>query len=122
MQRDEQFAVARLVDEFCRTGELREHVPTEVDIVHRVARIYREEKQWNQQREQRLASRQTVVTAEPQDRSSDEVGPEPAVIPFVARAGSPASPSRGSLSATAALIRVPAIGPKTAARFTRDRH
>ncbi|GAA5506313.1 zinc dependent phospholipase C family protein [Novipirellula caenicola] len=50
-----------LVEEYQRTGQLRRHLPAEVDIVHRVVKIYHDELRWKQERQRRLESRQTVT-------------------------------------------------------------
>jgi predicted flap endonuclease-1-like 5' DNA nuclease len=115
--REEQLAVAELVDEFCRTGVLQEHLPREVDIVHRVVQVYAEEKRWNHQREQRLASQRTVVHVEPAERSSADGDELPATIPFAPRQTIPQSRSPGSLAHAVALTEAPSIGPRTAARL-----
>ncbi len=129
--RNEQRAVTKLIDEFQQTGTLRDHVPAEVDVVHRVVRIREQELRWQQSRKQRLASTRTVVHAEPipaepihtepvvaspaiaASPTSDEM---PATIPFVPRAASAAQ--RGTLMPADELVDAPSIGPKTAARFT----
>jgi hypothetical protein len=116
--KEEQLAVSQLVDEFRRTGTLKQHLPAEVDIVHRVVDIYQNEKRWKQQRQQRLASKATVIKVEtskgmPQE-SMTTVGDErPATIPFA-----PRDAGRGSLAITDPLLDAPSIGAKTAARFT----
>ena len=116
----EQLAVSKLVDEFQRTGTLKQHLPVEVDIVHRVVNVYAHEKRWKQQREERLASKATVIEIEsakqPAKQSAATVEVEdklPATIPFV-----PRDANRGSLAVDDALVNAPSIGPKTAARFT----
>ena len=63
-RRAEVFAVAELIDEFRRTGDLAEHLPAEVDIAHRVVQVRRDEQRWNAQRERRLASLETVLRVE----------------------------------------------------------
>lgn len=47
--RREQREVVSMIDEYASRGKLIRRVPAEVDIVHRVAAIYRKEKQWQYQ-------------------------------------------------------------------------
>jgi len=63
--------LTKLIDEFVRTGTVQEHLPPDVDIVHRVVRIHEDEQRWKQERRRRLASAQTVVDAQ-----------SPSTIPF----------------------------------------
>ncbi len=73
--RRQRLAVQAMIDEFRRTGTLTDHLPAEVDIVHRVTQIYQDEKRWRQQRAARLASQQTVIQAKsttPQPKSTDD--------------------------------------------------
>ncbi len=114
----EQLAVSQLVDEFQSTGTLKQHLPVEVDIVHRVVDIYQDEKRWKQQRQERLASKETVIRIETVKEIAQEsamtAGDElPATLPFV-----PRDARRGSLAAADPLLDAPSIGSKTAARFT----
>ncbi len=41
-----QIAVEAIYDEYAANGRLRNHLPTEVDVVQRVVRIYQQEKAW----------------------------------------------------------------------------
>ena len=68
----EQRDVELLVQEFTETGTLQTHLPVEVDIVHRVIKIYHEEQRWNEERERRLASRATVIQVDSVDVSQEE--------------------------------------------------
>ena len=115
----ERLAVESLVDEYQRTGTLTSRLPAEVDIVHRVTNVYHNEKKWQYQRAQRLASKDTVVgvTANAEEVVSAEE--QPVILPFQPR-NEPASTSRLAqvrLSRTDPLVDAPSIGPKTAARF-----
>ncbi|MEM1067466.1 MAG: hypothetical protein AAGI63_01125 [Planctomycetota bacterium] len=62
--------LAELLDEWRMTGDIREHLPTEVDIVHRVVRVRRDEKRWKLERERRLASKDTAVKMQPRRRAA----------------------------------------------------
>ncbi len=77
--RAERTEVAALLEEFQRTGKIQEHLPAEVDITHRVVKVYQDEQRWTRQRNERLESRQTIVAVE----STPE--PIPVTIPFVPR-------------------------------------
>lgn len=91
-----QRAVQALMEEFMDTGELRHNLPAEVDIVHRVVQVHTDEKRWKQQREQRLASKHTVVDANISSPHFDDDS-QPATVPFVPRRrGSKSSPLRRS--------------------------
>ncbi len=46
-----------IIDEFKRTGTLSEHLPPEVDITHRVVKIFHDERRWKQERIERLRSK-----------------------------------------------------------------
>ena len=121
--RAEQLAVEELLDEFRQTGELKEHLPAEVDIVHRVVCVHQDEQRWQRERQARLASQETVVKVESGTRRRNEIeDPAPAVIPFVAQTdrsqvAPPQRLKRGSLAHQDALIAAPSIGANTAARF-----
>ena len=54
--RRERQAVEALYEEFMKLGRLREHLPAEADIVRRVIEIYRQDLQWKQLRQARLAN------------------------------------------------------------------
>lgn len=79
----EQMAVARLFDEFRETGRLKDNLPAEVDIVHRVVGVYQNERRWKQEREQRVAAKLAVLNA---PTAGDD---SPATIPFVPRGSEP---------------------------------
>ena len=115
-KRNEREAVELLVDEFTQTGELHDHLPAEVDIVHRVVRVHRNERKWELERQKRLASTATVVKVE--DVSETE---SPVILPFVPREQLPAEPVShrfaGSLSLSDELIQAPSIGTKTSERL-----
>lgn len=66
-QRRDRWEVHQLIKEFFQTGTLRQYLPAEVDIVHRVIRVHEDEKRWNAQRQRRLASTATVVDVENTD-------------------------------------------------------
>lgn len=83
--REEQQAVSRLVDEVLRTGELREHIPAEVDIVHRVTHIYRAEQRWKQERALRSAASATVVQIQRSDEQDPALDDGPRLVPFPSR-------------------------------------
>ncbi|MGI9474223.1 MAG: DUF4332 domain-containing protein [Rubripirellula sp.] len=121
--REEQHQIAELLDEYATTGALHQHVPAEVDIVHRVVRVYHGEREWIQQRESkdRATPKGNVLNDSP--AVPDEA---PATIPFAPRAktdGITVQPTRrafsntGTLAAADPLVDAPSIGPKTAKRF-----
>lgn len=51
--RQQQQQVHQLVEEYRSTGDVCQYLPAEVDVVHRVVKIHREEECWNQLYEQR---------------------------------------------------------------------
>ncbi|MCG8649130.1 MAG: DUF4332 domain-containing protein, partial [Pirellulales bacterium] len=102
--------VRLLIDEFRRTGTLKECLPAEVDVTHRVVEVYHDELRWKQQRRERLESTLTVVEVETaaaaaKGKNADAVGK--------LRSGL----GRGELSDQDLLVQAPSIGPKTSARF-----
>lgn len=128
----EQEAISDLVSEFIRTGTLKEHLPAEVDIVHRVVAVHKQEKVWQTlHRQRQLASKETVVAVEngmstadlstqpdqtsqlDQTSPPDQLDSMPATIPFVPRS----TRAMFRLTGEQQLIDAPSIGPKTAARF-----
>ena len=112
----ERKAVEALIQEFDETGALKKNLPAEVDIVHRVVRVYADEKVWKKRREQ-LKSDQTEITVLPfpvggtaskraqsqRDLSHARLAQE--AVPF-------------RLTLDAPLVDAPSIGPRTADRFT----
>ncbi|TWU58447.1 hypothetical protein Poly51_12250 [Rubripirellula tenax] len=133
----EQDAIASLVSEFQRTGMLVKNLPADVDIVHRVNKVYQDEKT---SRENRLSKRAAALAAEPVSRPATasaaitkpatvlahprsvdrNLKDRPATIPFkprrvVAKVLGPVRPCR--LSRQHTLVDAPSIGPKTAERF-----
>ena len=91
--KQEQRAVSKLVDEFRRTGALRVNVPAEVDIVHRVVAVHQDERRWNQERKERLASKLDGAKVEAPAEPSIVPDESPATLPFVSR-----DTRRGNLS------------------------
>jgi len=78
----ERRAVEALIDEFQRTGEVKQNLSNEVDIVHRVIKVYEDEKIWKKRREQ-LQSDRTEITVEKSVVSADvQSEREPRVLPF----------------------------------------
>ncbi len=71
-----------LLEEFRGTGDLVDNLPAEVDVTHRVVKVYHDEQRWSERRQQSLDSKQTVVTIE--DSQSEEQ-PSPATVPFQER-------------------------------------
>lgn len=112
VNQQERLAVEALVDEFQRTGAVTRHLPAEVDIVHRVTKVYQDEKRWKQKRLERLSSTATQVGI-----ASDQE--DPVILPFPQRPEQPPSPpiAIARLSRRDPLIDAPSIGPKTAARL-----
>ncbi len=112
VDKHERLAIEALIDEFHRTGSLVNHLPDEVDIVHRVTKVYQDEKRWKQERLARLSSTATKIEITPADDG-------PVILPFQAPIEQRPKPivARGSLSRRNPLIDAPSIGPKTAARF-----
>jgi hypothetical protein len=51
-----RYQVRQLVQEFTETGSVKQHLPSQVDIVHRVLKVYEDEKRWKQARAQRIPS------------------------------------------------------------------
>ncbi len=128
--RAEQEAVSRLVSEFQRSGKLIHNLPIEVDIVHRVIKVYDDERESKKNRLSRRRKIESVeadsVTSQP---TADTRNDYPATIPFAprrrvaplpmqapARPSSIAKPYRLSLDQS--LINAPSMGKKTAERFT----
>lgn len=62
--RRRRFELAQLIEEFLVTGTLKQHLPHDVDIVHRVVRIHEDEQRWKRERQRRLASKQTVINVD----------------------------------------------------------
>jgi len=76
----QQLAIESLVDEFRRTGSLVDHLPAEVDIVHRVTDVYQDEKRWKQERSARLRSKATVIQVKSTEQRS--AGDARVILPF----------------------------------------
>ena len=101
----------------------------EVDVVHRVVRVYRDELQWKAQRQQRLASQATVIRVEGSvfaDTSSADIShssdhaDRPVILSFAGHSDSASgesTSSAGSLSLNDGLIQAPSIGIKTSERL-----
>lgn len=106
-QRSETIA---LIDEYGRTGSLHEHLPTDVDIAHRVVQVYHDEKYWKKRRQQRLKSKLTVVRVD-SDGEDQDLG-TPVTVPPVA------VDARQRKWLSGPLASAPSIGPKTAARLS----
>ena len=129
--RTERIAVESLISEFERTGDLREHLPAEVDVVHRVVQVHHGERAWLQRREQ-LRSKETVVDVQTaphtktlqqdathRDATKQDTTP-PSTIPMPTRASSfRRTELETRLQHRDLLERAPSIGPKTAARFAQ---
>lgn len=115
----ERLAVDSLVEEFRRTGTLVDHLPTEVDIVHRVIGVYQDEKRWQHERALRLASKETMIEVASPDRPHRVTDDEPVILPFRPHSAPTAAVvvASGGLSRRDPLVDAPSIGPKTAARF-----
>jgi hypothetical protein len=93
--RQEQIAIEVLVDEFRQTGTLTQHLPSEVDVIRRVVRVYEDERKWKQQREVRLASNKTIVNVVTGGQLATAIDEEmPSTIPFEPRDTSPETRSR----------------------------
>ncbi len=111
--------MSQLVDEFRETGTLKQHLPAEVDIVHRVVDIYQDEKRWKQQRAERLASKATVIKIEAVKELAERIRDDGRRR--TARQRFPlfhAMPVAEVWLLTDPLLDAPSIGSKTAARFT----
>ena len=126
----ERVAVQELISEFDRTGGLKSQLPAEVDIVHRVIKVYEDEKNWKQRRQQ-LQSTRTKVSVEKVANITPAVPavslPEerPMVLPFPIKKTAaqlsqtqPGHTTAFLLSGPNALVDAPSIGPRTADRFT----
>lgn len=115
----EQLAIESLADEFNRTGTLVNHLPTEVDIVHRVTGIHQDEKRWQQERSIRLASKATLVDVTSAEVESASTDNEPVILPFQRPEAAVGTPmvADGRLRRRDRLVDAPSIGPKTATRF-----
>ncbi|WP_197231319.1 DUF4332 domain-containing protein [Novipirellula artificiosorum] len=130
----QQKKVEDLLEEYQRTGDLREHLPSEVDVVHRVAKIHQAEEAWKAQRLQTVEPTTGRVGA----AASDGANPFAAAVSAAnvdagdARFDEPRFDEQGvsvsiplratsmqqaTLSRDAQLVDAPSIGPKTAARF-----
>lgn len=115
-KRAERRAISKLLNEFTNTGDVREHLSAEVDIVHRVIKVYADEKRWKREREQRLASRATVIRIDsvdmhPRESASDQPADDLQILPFPT-AAAPAEPPR--VATNDPLTEVPSIGQQTA--------
>lgn len=119
--RRERTAVEALVKEFERTGDLKENLPVEVDIVHRVIKVHADEKDWRKRREQLRSSETKISIENPAGKESPSVS-QPATIPFAKNDLGNSSdqftpPVRFRLRPADDLVDAPSIGPKTAERF-----
>lgn len=125
----ERRAVEALINEYESTGDLRKHLPAEVDITHRVNKVRADDVAWLNRRRQ-LQSTETQVdvldgaqTQEATEQASDD---RAMTIPFAGAAASVAKQPRSNqprpairLAATDPLVDAPSIGPRTAERFTQ---
>ena len=97
---------------------LTSRLPAEVDIVHRVTKVYQKEKNWRRERSARLESKNTVVdtTNATNPAAGDQ---QPVILPFRSTSDAAVNPPEieTRLSRTDPLVDAPSIGPKTAARF-----
>lgn len=105
----ERAKVQRLVDEFRRTGDVEQNLPSEVRVLQRVRTIYHREKEYRQAKANLAAAREALVAAEEADRQSQTA--EANVLPFVS------TEDNVPLHLADPLIDAPSIGKKTAARF-----
>ena len=124
----ERRAVESLIQEFQRTGEVKQNLPAEVDIVHRVINIYADEKVWKQRRKQ-LQSDRTEIKVEHTSVDDDDDAAsettlvpqserEPRVLPFpTGKVAATRDDVRYGLHLQDPLVDAPSIGPRTAERF-----
>jgi hypothetical protein len=75
--------VGQLIEEHSRAGRLQEFLPSEVDIVHRVVEVYRDEQQWKTQRQHQLsgASKSGNDAGSPGDDKSTNLATIPIALP-----------------------------------------
>lgn len=129
----ERRAVEALIEEFERTGELKQNLSAEVDIVHRVIKVHQDEKVWKQRRKQLQSDRTEIkversVVMEQVDASAHATGEdtlvvlserEPVVLRFPTGKEVPAAADTDDgLHLQDSLVDAPSIGPRTAERFT----
>ena len=81
--RRRRFSVGQLIEEHSRAGRLQEFLPSEVDIVHRVVEVYRDEQQWRTQRQHQLsgASKSANDAGSPGDVKSTNLATIPITLP-----------------------------------------
>ncbi|MEO9593083.1 DUF4332 domain-containing protein, partial [Rhodopirellula bahusiensis] len=105
----ERAKVHLLVDEFRRTGDVEQNLPSEVRVLQRVRVIYHREKEYRQAKAKLAAAREALLAAEKVDRESHSE--EANVLPFVS------TEDNVRLHVADPLVDAPSIGKKTAARF-----
>ncbi|WDQ18226.1 DUF4332 domain-containing protein [Rhodopirellula sp. P2] len=105
----ERAKVQMLIDEFRRTGDVEQHLPSEVRVLQRVRVIYHREKEYRQAKAKLAAARESLLAAEETERQSEST--EANLLPFVS------SEANVRLQVTDPLVDAPSIGKKTAARF-----
>ena len=122
-EREEQYAIANLLDEYARTGTLHDYLPAEVDIVHRVVEIYHAEHEWIRQREAKTIS---PTEGKVSDRLHVFNGNDSMVIPitpcrkldrFVKKSVHNLSPLVHKVNTNDALVDVPLVDQRIAKRL-----
>ena len=106
---NEREKVQRLVDEFRRTGDVEQNLPSEVRVLQRVRTIYHREKEYRQAKAKLAAAREALVASEAAERQAKSHDAN--VLPFVS------TEDNVRLHVADPLVDAPSIGKKTAARF-----
>lgn len=110
----QQSKVSAMVEEFRRTGDVVESLPSEQRIIARVRKIRHRERDYRARRE--LAARLAA-----DEKRADESDDTPrAILPFAtaARQEDDVDDARIRLQVIDPLVHAPSIGPKTADRFS----
>lgn len=133
----ERAAIADLVEEFTRTGDVVQNLSNEVDVMNRVVKIHADERAYRAKRIAQANSPETTIeitsstpdpsvespTSKVQVDATLATDDRRATIPFptaavpTAHTNAARSAKRPSLRSDDPLVDAPSIGPKTAKRF-----
>lgn len=121
VDREGRLEAEAMIREYVATGVVTECLPQEVDITHRVVKVYHDEQRWKEARQSRLRSKLTVVGVQPSADQRDESERRNETSKKHNRAGDPTGVQNVSHAKDAfssrSLVEAPSIGPKTAARL-----
>ncbi len=111
--KQEKQAIELIFEEYQRTGDVVENMPSECDVKRQVWAVYQREQLWQQQ----FAATTADATAVPTSLTTTETD-QPATLSFVeAQKRQNGKIALSRLWRQDALVDAPSIGPKTAARF-----